>query len=103
MQQDTKTPEALHELRRRLKKIIYCSRILSRASPNTAQRRWDNLGQVLGDWHDGEVIIAHLNRYMEKHDLGEAEMAVLRRVRARLRKRCREGLESIHFRKVVLN
>ena len=58
-------PSQLHTLRKKLKKLIYIRKILSYEKPVDPIPQKDNLPELLGKWHDCQIVIRHLKKTID--------------------------------------
>jgi CHAD domain-containing protein len=76
--------QQIHELRKRLKIWDYTLKILGREEANPSSRNINILQDLLGKWHDYQVMIGHLEKAMEDGGINPAEVKQLDKVKGRL-------------------
>ena len=84
LNQDTlKTPQ-VHALRKRLKKFNYNRKSLNLEKQNKPLPKKDVLPELLGKWHDCQVIIRHLKKAMDTVGINPKEVSQLEKIKAKI-------------------
>ncbi|WP_291099740.1 MULTISPECIES: CHAD domain-containing protein [unclassified Flavobacterium] len=81
-QNTLQTPEA-HELRKRLKKFHYCRKILNLEKQNKPLPKKDDLLELLGNWHDLQVIIRNLKKAIDTAGINPKEVSQLKKIKTK--------------------
>ena len=81
-QNNLQTPQ-VHALRKRLKKFHYNRKSLNLEKQNMPLTRKDVLPELLGKWHDLQVIIRHLKKAMDTCGINPTEVSQLEIVKAK--------------------
>jgi len=74
----------LHELRKRLNMLKFNRKSLSLRKQNISILKKDDFTVLLGQWHDSQVIITHLNKTMETAGLNQKEIIQLEKIKLKL-------------------
>ncbi len=76
--------EHLHELRKRLKTLSNNRSSLSLAETKVLISKKDALPKLLGDWHDLQVMIDHLNKGLDKGGINPNEVIKLENLKTKI-------------------
>ena len=74
----------LHELRKRLNMLKFNRKSLSLEKQNISILKKDDFTMLLGQWHDSQVIMTHLNKTMETAGLNPKEIIQLEKLKIKL-------------------
>ncbi|MFV5688977.1 CHAD domain-containing protein [Flavobacterium sp. ZT3R25] len=80
--QNTLKNKQIHLLRKRLKKLQYSEKILKDNKKNRLFSNKDNLTDLLGEWHDYELIINHLKKVIYSGSIHAQETNQLENIKA---------------------
>ena len=94
-QNTLQTPE-VHELRKRLKKFHYCWKILNLEKQNKPLPKKDVLPELLGKWHDCQVIIRHLKKVMDTVGINPKEVSQLEKIKTKISSDSQLLFKKIH-------
>ncbi len=94
-QKTLKTPQ-LHLLRKELKKFNFNQRSLGLKKANETLPKKDVLPELLGKWHDCQVIIEHLKKAMETAEMNPKERSQLEKVKTKISSESDEFLNKIN-------
>lgn len=83
LSQDTLQKTQVHALRKRLKKFHYSLESLNLKKKNRLLPKKDVLPDLLGKWHDFQVIIRHLKKAMDTYRINPKEMGQLEKIKAK--------------------
>jgi CHAD domain-containing protein len=86
----------LHKLRKRLKRLAYNRKSLSLPNiihPETTERE---LSELLGNWHDQDIIIRHLAVSIKKGEIQQNEIGQLKKIKAKITSRNNSMLKKIY-------
>lgn len=67
MLNDQVDPSNLHEIRKRIKDIYYVQKMIE--PKNSQKTSTDKLQELLGQWHDGRVLLQELDEYLNSHPM----------------------------------
>lgn len=73
----------LHEFRKHLKTFGYTRTMLDKNLPDKKLNRSENFQELLGKWHDKEIINSHLEKVIKSNKIKPAELKQLRRIRGK--------------------
>ncbi|HEX5113034.1 MAG TPA: CHAD domain-containing protein, partial [Saprospiraceae bacterium] len=60
-------PSSLHEIRKQIKDMYYVQKMIE--PKNSQITRTDKLQELLGQWHDGRVLLQELDEYLNAHEM----------------------------------
>jgi uncharacterized protein YdaT len=83
LNQNTLQMPQVHVLRKRLKKFHYNRKSLNLEKQNMPLTRKDVLPELLGKWHDLQVIIRHLKKAMDTCGINPTEVSQLEIIKAK--------------------
>jgi len=66
-------PDHLHEVRKRIKDVYYVQKMVE--PKNREMRGTDQLQELLGQWHDGRVLLQELNEYLSSNNMTAKDKA----------------------------
>lgn len=75
------TPPQLHLLRKRIKQYNYALKFSLRTNKLNFETDSYSLSDLLGKWHDGQVLIYHLERQMHYPGISESELEEIKKIR----------------------
>ena len=70
---DQLNPDHLHEIRKRIKDVYYVQKMIE--PKNREMTGTDQLQELLGQWHDGRVLLQELNAYLNSKNLQAKDKA----------------------------
>lgn len=76
--------EQLHELRKRLKMLNNNRSSLSMDESKDPVSKKDGLPRLLGDWHDLQVMIGHLNKGLDYGGIDPNEVIQLENLKSKI-------------------
>lgn len=76
--------EHVHELRKQLKQFYYNRKSLALLKQSKQPSETDELLELLGKWHDKQVIIGHLQKAMDADGVKQKEVTRLKDIKAKL-------------------
>ena len=74
--------EQIHELRKQLKILNYNNAIVSKKQEEERLSKQDLLPELLGKWHDCQVIIKHLKKTLDRGQLRPTELDKLKLIQS---------------------
>ena len=77
----TLPPSKVHELRKRLKEHLYISESIESKNPTGPDPKLEEFTDLLGDWHDTQVLIDHLDESIDDFHGSAREQKQLQRVK----------------------
>ena len=83
LSQNTLQRAQVHALRKRLKKFHYSLESLNLKKENRPLPKKDVLPDLLGKWHDFQVIIRHLKKAMDTYKINPKEIGQLEKIKAK--------------------
>lgn len=84
IKQSTLQKEQLHELRKRLKTLNYNRGSLALKGYGNQISKKDKLPGLLGDWHDLQVMINHLNKGLDNGRINPNEVIQLEKLKTKI-------------------
>ena len=90
----------LHEVRKRIKDIYYIQKMIE--SKNRQVARTDQIQDLLGQWHDGRVLLQELDKYLESNHMTAKENAAYQSLKKRMTKENENQFNAIMNQKSTL-
>jgi predicted RNase H-like nuclease (RuvC/YqgF family) len=81
---DTLQSEQAHELRKQLKTLNYNRKSLSGDKQSTAHLKSDTISELLGKWHDYQVMSGHLEKVISTGGVNQEEMKQLDSIKEKI-------------------
>jgi len=82
--EDHVDPSNLHEIRKQIKDVYYIRKMIE--PKNNQASRTDQLQELLGQWHDGRVLLQELDKYLESSHLTAKDQKPYESLKKRIRK-----------------
>lgn len=82
--QSTLQTDHVHELRKQLKNLNYNMKSLSMEAQNKPSSEKDDLPELLGEWHDFQVMIQHLKKSVDAGIIDPKEIVQLEKLKTKL-------------------
>ena len=96
LSQDTLQTPQIHALRKSLKTFNYNRKILDLEKNNRPLPKKEILAELLGKWHDCQIIIRHLKKTIDACGINPKEMNQLIKIKAKLFSKSQLVLKKIH-------
>lgn len=74
----------LHDIRKRIKTLYFARKSVFRKDQSQIPVHTDALTDLLGKWHDGQVIINHLEKTMKVEKLNPKEIAQISKLKTKI-------------------
>jgi CHAD domain-containing protein len=87
--QESIQKEQIHELRKQLKILNYNKAILVKEKPEKKLLQIDVLPELLGKWHDCQVIIEHLQNMQSKRQISPTEFDQIKIIKPKIVSECK--------------
>ena len=88
--------EQIHELRKGLKNFYYNRKSLALPEQNAQPAEEDILPELLGNWHDNQVIIRHFTKAIDANGMKPQQASRLEIIKAKLSSENKTLLTKIH-------
>jgi CHAD domain-containing protein len=76
--------EQIHKLRKQLKILNYNKALVDKEKPEEKLSKQDVLPELLGKWHDCQVIIKHLKKTLKKGQLSLSELNQIKIIKSKI-------------------
>lgn len=76
--------EQIHKLRKQLKILNYNKALVDKEKPKEKLSKQDVLPELLGKWHDCQVIIKHLKKTLKKGQLSLTELNQIKTIKSKI-------------------
>lgn len=76
--------EQIHKLRKQLKILNYNKALADKEKPEETFSKQDVLPELLGKWHDCQVIIKHLKKTLKKGQLSLTELNPIKTIKSKI-------------------
>jgi CHAD domain-containing protein len=76
--------EQIHKLRKQLKILNYNKAIVDKEKPEKKLSKQDVLPELLGKWHDCQVIIEHLKKTLKRGQLSQTELDQIKIIKSKI-------------------
>lgn len=96
LDQTTLKAEQVHEVRKRLKQFYYNRKSLAILKQNKQSTETDALPELLGKWHDGQVIMRYLSKAIDANGINPKQASRLKIIKAKLSSDGELLLENIY-------
>ena len=84
LDQESIQTEQIHKLRKQLKILNYNKAIVDKEKSEEKLSKQDVLPELLGKWHDCQVIIKHLKKTLNTAKLGLTELVQIKTIKSKL-------------------
>lgn len=89
LDQEISQVEQIHEIRKQFKILNYIKAILITEEPEKKLLELDVLPELLGKWHDYQVIIEHLQNMQNKRQLNPTEFDQIKIIKSKIVSECK--------------
>jgi len=87
----------IHELRKQLKILNYSRKIISINKQSTPILMNKNLPELIGKWHDSDLVITHFKKIMNSEIMNTEELAELKNIKLKLLTKNTQLLKEINI------